>query len=87
MIRSHADYYRDTIQVQELKKSSPIMIQRSRMSFTPAARTSFKDKIQDLNRTVLPATTTTADTDDKNNVAVLGFPRWITTIYISHASL
>ncbi len=44
-------------------------------NFTPAAKTSFKDKIQDIPIVmVLPATTTytAGNTDDKNKVAVLG---------------
>ena len=87
VIQSHADYYRDTVKyprTEEKVTYNDAAITNG--NFTPAAKTSFKDKIQDLNRTVLPATTTytVGNTDDKAKVAVINFPDG-STIDISHA--
>ncbi|MEL0446611.1 YSIRK-type signal peptide-containing protein, partial [Streptococcus pneumoniae] len=87
VIQSHADYYRDTVKyptdAEKVTYNDTAIVNGN---FTPVAKTRFKDKIQELNRTVLPATTTytAGNTDDKNKVAVLGFPDG-STIDISHA--
>ncbi|RJQ60220.1 YSIRK-type signal peptide-containing protein, partial [Streptococcus pseudopneumoniae] len=87
VIQSYADYYRNTVKyprAEEKVTYNDTAIANG--NFTPAAKTRFKDKIQELNGTVLPATTTytTGNTDDNNKVAVLGFPDG-STIDISHA--
>ncbi|WP_267240332.1 Rib/alpha-like domain-containing protein, partial [Streptococcus sp. Marseille-Q6488] len=87
VIKSHADYYRDTVKYPtDAEKVTYNDTAITNGNFTTAAKTSFKDKIQELNRTVLPATTTytAGNTDDKTKVAVLGFPDG-STIDISHA--
>ncbi|CIS59516.1 surface anchored protein [Streptococcus pneumoniae] len=87
VIQSHADYYRDTVKyptAEEKVTYNDAAITNG--NFTPTAKTSFKDKIQELNGTVLPASTryTVGTTDDKAKVAVINFPDG-STIDISHA--
>ncbi|CIY18591.1 surface anchored protein [Streptococcus pneumoniae] len=87
VIQSHADYYRDTVKyprTEEKVTYNDTAITNG--NFTTAAKTSFKDKIQELNRTALPTTTTytAGNTDDKAKVAVINFPDG-STIDISHA--
>ncbi|WP_173214224.1 YSIRK-type signal peptide-containing protein, partial [Streptococcus sp. 4886] len=88
VIQSHADYYRDTVKypTAEEKVTYNDDAAITNGNFTPTAKTSFKDKIQELNGTVLPASTryTVGTTDDKAKVAVINFPDG-STIDISHA--
>ncbi|MFQ6729411.1 hypothetical protein MU592_09535, partial [Streptococcus pneumoniae] len=89
VIKSHANYYRDTVKYPtDAEKVTYNDTAITNGNFTPAAKTNFKDKIQELNRTVLPATTTytAGNTEDKTKVAVLGFPDG-STIDISHTQV
>ncbi|HHV8365307.1 TPA: YSIRK-type signal peptide-containing protein, partial [Streptococcus pneumoniae] len=87
VIQSHADYYRDNVKYptneEKLTYNDTAL---TNGNFTTAAKTRFKDKIEELNRTVLPASTryTVGTTDDKAKVAVINFPDG-STIDISHA--
>uniref|UniRef100_UPI000B26FE49 Rib/alpha-like domain-containing protein n=1 Tax=Streptococcus pneumoniae TaxID=1313 RepID=UPI000B26FE49 len=87
VIQSHADYYRDNVKYptneEKLTYNDTAF---TNGNFTTAAKTRFKDKIEELNRTVLPASTryTVGTTDDKAKVAVINFPDG-STIDISHA--
>ncbi|WP_288173458.1 DUF1542 domain-containing protein [Streptococcus pneumoniae] len=87
VIKSHADYYRDNVKYptneEKLTYNDTAL---TNGNFTTAAKTRFKDKIEELNRTVLPASTryTVGTTDDKAKVAVINFPDG-STIDISHA--
>ncbi|TVX41775.1 DUF1542 domain-containing protein, partial [Streptococcus pneumoniae] len=86
-VKTYADVYRDKVlyptNVDKVTYDDTAI---SNGNFTTAAKTSFKDKIQELNGTVLPASTryTVGTTDDKAKVAVINFPDG-STIDISHA--
>ncbi|CGF07014.1 DUF1542 domain-containing protein [Streptococcus pneumoniae] len=91
IIQSYADYYRDAVQypttAQKVTYSDTDI---TNGNFTTAAKTRFKDKIEEINRqnTQLPTSTTysVGNTDDKERVAVLGFPDG-STIDISHSQV
>ncbi|VNN95814.1 surface anchored protein [Streptococcus pneumoniae] len=91
IIQSYADYYRDAVQyptpAQKVTYSDTDI---TNGNFTAAAKTRFKDKIETINRqnTQLPTSTTysVGNTDDKERVAVLGFPDG-STIDISHSQV
>ncbi|WP_193218450.1 hypothetical protein, partial [Streptococcus pneumoniae] len=91
IIQSYADYYRDAVQyptpAQKVTYSDTDI---TNGNFTTAAKTRFKDKIETINRqnTQLPTSTTysVGNTDDKERVAVLGFPDG-STIDISHSQV
>ncbi|WP_267240967.1 YSIRK-type signal peptide-containing protein, partial [Streptococcus sp. Marseille-Q6488] len=86
VIKSHADYYRDIVKYPtNEEKLTYNDTDLTNGNFTTAAKTRFKDKIEELNRTVLPASTryTVGTTDDKAKVAVINFPDG-STIDISH---
>ncbi|OYL08111.1 hypothetical protein AK85_10205 [Streptococcus pneumoniae B1598] len=78
-VKTYADVYRDKVlyptNVDKVTYDDTAI---SNGNFTTAAKTSFKDKIQELNGTVLPASTryTVGTTDDKAKVAVINFPGW-----------
>ncbi|HEU1826863.1 TPA: YSIRK-type signal peptide-containing protein, partial [Streptococcus pneumoniae] len=86
-VKTYADVYRDKVLYPA--NDDKVTYDDTAISngnFTTAAKTSFKDKIQELNGTVLPASTryTVGTTDDKAKVAVINFPDG-STIDISHA--
>ncbi|WP_235788162.1 DUF1542 domain-containing protein [Streptococcus pneumoniae] len=91
IIQSYADYYRDAVQyptpAQKVTYSDTDI---TNGNFTAAAKTRFKDKIETINRqnTQLPTSTTysVGNTNDKERVAVLGFPDG-STIDISHSQV
>lgn len=86
VIQSHADYYRGTVKYPiNVRKVTYNDTAITNGNFTTAAKISFKDKIQELNRTVLPTSTTytVGNTNDKAKVAVIGFPDG-STIDVSH---
>ncbi|VIZ08231.1 surface anchored protein [Streptococcus pneumoniae] len=91
IIQSYADYYRDAVQypttAQKVTYSDTDITDGN---FTTAAKTRFKDKIEEINRqnTQLPTSTTysVGNTDNKERVAVLGFPDG-STIDISHSQV
>ncbi|HEW2783775.1 TPA: hypothetical protein V0Q38_002070, partial [Streptococcus pneumoniae] len=90
-VKESADYYRDAVQypttAQKVTYSDTDI---TNGNFTTAAKTRFKDKIEEINRqnTQLPTSTTysVGNTDDKERVAVLGFPDG-STIDISHSQV
>lgn len=87
IVKTYADVYRDKVLYPA--NDDKVTYDDTAISngnFTTAAKTSFKDKIQELNGTVLPASTryTVGTTDDKAKVAVINFPDG-STIDISHA--
>ncbi|WP_153299654.1 Rib/alpha-like domain-containing protein, partial [Streptococcus pneumoniae] len=90
-VKTYADVYRDKVlyptNVDKVTYDDTAI---SNGNFTTAAKTSFKEKIQEANRqnTQLPtsATYSVGTTDDKTKVAVINFPDG-STIDISHAQV
>ncbi|VRL11181.1 surface anchored protein [Streptococcus pneumoniae] len=88
-VKTYADVYRDKVLYPA--NDDKVTYDDTAISngnFTTAAKTSFKDKIQEANRqnTQLPTSVTysVGNTDDKTKVAVINFPDG-STIDISHA--
>lgn len=89
IVKTYADVYRDKVLYPA--NDDKVTYDDTAISngnFTTAAKTSFKDKIQEANRqnTQLPTSVTysVGNTDDKTKVAVINFPDG-STIDISHA--
>ncbi|CJE60907.1 surface anchored protein [Streptococcus pneumoniae] len=89
IVKTYADVYRDKV-LYPANDDKMIYDDTaiSNGNFTTAAKTSFKEKIQEANRqnTQLPTSVTysVGNTDDKTKVAVINFPDG-STIDISHA--
>ncbi|BDS83016.1 hypothetical protein PC0401_17700 [Streptococcus pneumoniae] len=91
IVKTYADVYRDKVLYPA--NDDKVTYDDTAISngnFTTAAKTSFKDKIQEANRqnTQLPTSVTysVGNTDDKTKVAVINFPDG-STIDISHADV
>ncbi|TVX11094.1 YSIRK-type signal peptide-containing protein, partial [Streptococcus pneumoniae] len=89
IVKTYADVYRDKVLYPA--NDDKVIYDDTAISngnFTTAAKTSFKEKIQEANRqnTQLPTSVTysVGNTDDKTKVAVINFPDG-STIDISHA--
>ncbi|CIZ97631.1 surface anchored protein [Streptococcus pneumoniae] len=89
IVKTYADVYRDKLLYPA--NDDKVIYDDTAISngnFTTAAKTSFKEKIQEANRqnTQLPTSVTysVGNTDDKTKVAVINFPDG-STIDISHA--